>query len=71
MYVNYMPVGKFVLHIHFTDIYFSQYNYLIKAHVKATCFDLKSNRQAKLRTMEFFTMWLCAFGIPDGSQSML
>ena len=29
-------------------IYFSQHNYIIKAWVKATCFDLKSHRQTKL-----------------------
>ena len=34
-------------------IYFSQHNYKIKAGVKATCFDLKSHRQAKLRTVKF------------------
>ena len=49
-------------------IYFSQHNYIIKAQVKVTCFDLKSHRQAKLRTVKFFTMWLCASGISDGSQ---
>ena len=32
-------------------IYFSQHNCIIKALVKATCFDLKSHRQAKLRTV--------------------
>jgi len=52
-------------------IYFSQHSYIIKAYVKATCFDLKSHRQVKLRTMKFFTMWLCVFGIPDGSQCVL
>jgi len=57
-----------ILYIHFIDIYFSQHNCIIKTEVKATCFDLKSHRQAKLRTMKFFTIWLCAFGIPDGSQ---
>jgi len=36
-----------------------------------TCSDVESHRQAKLRTMKFFTMWLCTFGIPDGSQSVL
>jgi len=30
-------------------------------------FRLKSHRQAKLRTMKFFTMWLRAFGMPDDS----
>ena len=41
--------------IHFINIYFRQYNYIIKARVKAnaTCFDLKSHRQAKLRTVKF------------------
>jgi len=59
-------------YIHFIIyIYFSQHTYIIKAYVKATCFDLKSHRQVKLRTMKFFTMWLCAFGIPDGSQCVL
>jgi len=38
-------------------IHFSQHSCIIKAEVKATCFDLKSHRQAKLRTMKFFTMW--------------
>jgi hypothetical protein len=52
-------------------IYFSQHNCIIKAYVKATCFDLKIHRQAKLRSMKFFTMWLCAFGTPDGSQCVL
>ena len=52
-------------------IYFSQHNYITIAWVKATCFGLKSHRQAKLRTIKFFTMWLCAFGIPDGSQCVL
>jgi hypothetical protein len=32
-------------------IYFSQHNYIIKIEVKTTCFDLKSHRQAKLRTI--------------------
>jgi len=52
------------------NIYFRQHNYIIKASVKAnaTCFDLKSHPQAKLRTMKFFTVWLCAFGTPDGLQ---
>jgi len=52
-------------------IYFSQHNYIIKAYIKATCFDLKSHRRAKLRTMKFFTMWLYPFGISDGSQCVL
>jgi len=52
-------------------IYFSQHNYIIKAKFKATGFDLKSHRQAKLRTMKFFTMWLCVFGVLDGSQCVL
>jgi hypothetical protein len=39
-------------------------DYTIKAQITATCFDLQSHRQAKLRTMKFFTMWLCVFGIP-------
>ena len=61
-----------ILYIHFMIyIYFSQHNYIIKAQVKATCFDLKCHRQAKLRTMKFFTMWLCPFGIPSGSQCVL
>ena len=34
-------------------------------------FRLKNHRQAKLRTMKFFPTWLCAFGIPDGSQCVL
>ena len=34
-------------------------------------FRLKNHRQAKRRTMKFFTIWLCAFGIPDGSQCVL
>jgi len=42
-----------------------------KSIVKSHMFRLKSHRQAKLRTMKFFTMWLCAFGIPDGSQCVL
>jgi len=52
-------------------IYFSQHKYIIKAKVKATCLNLKGHRQANLRTMKFFTVWLCAFGIPDGSQCVL
>jgi len=45
------------VYIHFINIYFCQHNYIIKAWVKAnaTCFDLKSHPQAKLRTMKFFT----------------
>jgi len=35
------------------SIYSSQHNYIIKAYVKVTCFDLKSHRQAKLRTTKF------------------
>ena len=55
------------------NTYFRQHNYIIKAWVKAnaTCFDLKSHPQAKLRTMKFFTVWLRAFGIPDGLQFVL
>ena len=57
------------IYIHYIIyIYFSQQNYIIKAKVKATCFNLKSHRQAKLRTMKFFTVWLSTFGIPDSSQ---
>jgi len=52
-------------------IYFSQHNYTIKAQVTATCFGLKIHPQAKLRTLKFFTVWLCAFGIPDCSQCVL
>jgi len=52
------------LMLNFTIGYFRQHNCIIKAWVKAnaTCFDLKSHPQAKLRTMKFFTMWLRAFG---------
>jgi len=58
---------------HFINIYFRQHYYIIKALVKAnaTCFDLKSHPQAKLKTMKFFTVWLRAFGIPDGLQFLL
>jgi len=35
---------------------------MLKAYVKATCFNLKSHRQAKLRTMKFFKVCMCAFG---------
>jgi len=61
------------VYIHFINIYFRQHNYIIKAWVKAnaTCFDLKSHHQAKLRTMKFFTVWLRAFGIPDGLQFLV
>ena len=45
--------------------------YKLIAWVTATCFDLQSHHQAKLRTMEFFTMWLRSFGIPDGLQCVL
>jgi len=46
-------------------IYFSQNNYILKSWFKAACFDLKIHRQSKLRTRKFFTMWLCAFVIPE------
>ena len=44
-------------------VYFRQHNCIIKVQVKAnaTCFDLKSHSQAKLRNMKFFTVWLRAF----------
>ena len=65
-----------ILYIHFIIyiyIYFRQHSYVIKAWVRAntTCFDLKSHPQFKLRTMKFFTVWLLAFGIPDGLQFLL
>jgi len=62
-----------VVYIHFINVYFRQHTYIIKAWVKpnATYFDLKSHPQAKLRTMKFFTVWLRAFGIPDGLQFVL
>jgi len=62
-----------ILYMHFINIYFRQHNCIIKAWVKgdATCFDLKSHPQAKLRTMKFFTVWLRAFGIPDGLKILL
>jgi len=43
------------------------YNYKIKSQVKASCCDLKCHRQAKLRTMKFFRVWLCAIVIPEPS----
>jgi len=45
--------------------------YKLIAQVTATCFDLQSHRHAKLRTVEIFKMWLCAFGFPDGLQRVL
>jgi len=59
-----------VMYVQFFNIYFRQQNCIIKAWVKAnvTCFDLKSHHHAKLRTMKFFRVWLCAFGIQDGLQ---
>jgi hypothetical protein len=52
------------------NIHFRQHSYITKAWIKAnaTCFDLKCHHQAKLRDMKFFTVWLRAFGIPDGLQ---
>jgi len=57
----------------YINVHFRQHNCKIKASVKAnaTCFDLKIHPRAKLRTMKFFTVWLRAFGIPDGLQFLL
>jgi len=38
--------------VHFINLYFSQHNYVLKAWVKATCFDLKSHRQARFKNRE-------------------
>ena len=45
--LSYMYI-HFIIYIYiYIYIYFSQHNYIITAQVKATCFDLKSHRQAK------------------------
>jgi len=69
-YWFYIPRIHFINIYIYIYIYFRQRNYIIKAWVKAnaTCFDLKSHPQDKVRTMKFFTVWLRAFGIPDGLQ---
>ena len=52
---------NYLYSLYYIYIFFIQHNYIIKAQVKATCFDLKSHCQAKLRSIKFFTMCLRAF----------